>query len=491
MRVDADPGRLRSTAAATPQPLQAAFPRRERAQAVADPLPAVSATGSAALRQERVYRCLLAITDATAALVSLVVCLQVLGDDALKLTSGLAVPLVLIIGRAQGLYQRDERLVNKSTLDEVPVLFHQATLYTLLVWLLDDTLFVVSLGNAQALALWATMLGSSAAGRQVARRAAARLSSPERIFVMGDGSAAERLRAAGKQVPGTIIGYGPLEDLSRHPGLLARLADEEGIDRVVVAPAEGTSSRDTLDAIGAANESGMRVSILPTFLDGIGSKATLDHVSGVTLLGIPPYGLARSSLLLKRSFDIVGSVLALALAAPLMLAIAVAIRLETPGPVVFRQTRIGRNGKAFAMLKFRSMVDDADEHKRELRKLNHAADGFFKISDDPRMTRVGRLIRRTYLDELPQLVNVLRGEMSLVGPRPLVIDEDVLITGRDRRRLQLTPGMTGPWQVLGSSRIPLTVMVKLDYLYVADWSLWNDVKILIRTIPVMFERQGQ
>jgi lipopolysaccharide/colanic/teichoic acid biosynthesis glycosyltransferase len=135
------------------------------------------------------------------------------------------------------------------------------------------------------------------------------------------------------------------------------------------------------------------------------------------------------------------------------------------------------------------MVHDAEERKETLRPLNEAQ-GLFKIADDPRITRVGRFLRRTSLDELPQLVNVWRGEMSLVGPRPLVVDEDAKVRGLDRHRLHLTPGMTGHWQILGSARLPMQEMVGIDYLYVANWSLWTDVKILLRTIPYVLASRG-
>jgi lipopolysaccharide/colanic/teichoic acid biosynthesis glycosyltransferase len=187
--------------------------------------------------------------------------------------------------------------------------------------------------------------------------------------------------------------------------------------------------------------------------------------------------------------DVVGSGVALVLLGPFLALIALAIKVDSRGPVLFRQERVGREGQIFEMLKFRTMVAGAEDQREELEDRNEA-DGLFKIEDDPRITRVGRLLRRTSFDELPQLVNVLRGEMSLVGPRPLVLADDQRVRGWYRRRLQLTPGMTGRWQVLGSARVPLGDMVKLDYLYVANWSVWGDMKILLRTVGFVLGRRG-
>src|SRR5204863_7053651 len=166
---------------------------------------------------------------------------------------------------------------------------------------------------------------------------------------------------------------------------------------------------------------------------------------------------------------------------PMILGIALAIRLESRGPVSCRQVRVGRDGLQFEIVKFRSMVADADARTEQLRALNEAGDGLFKLTTDPRVTRVGRFLRRTSLDELPQRFNVLRGDMSLVGPRPLVVDEDAQVLGFDRSRLHLTPGMTGPWQIMGS-RVPMQEMVGIDYLYASNWSLWFDLKLLVRTV---------
>src|SRR5581483_4763316 len=193
-----------------------------------------------------------------------------------------------------------------------------------------------------------------------------------------------------------------------------------------------------------------------------GSAVEFDEVGGVTVLGVRRPGLSRSSRMAKRAMDLAASAVGLILLAPFGALIALAIKLDTQGPVFFRQPRVGRDGQTFQMIKFRSMIDGAEAQREALEALN----------------------------ELPQLINVWRGEMSLVGPRPLVTEEDQRVAGRHRRRLQLSPGMTGPWQVLGPQRPPLTEMVKLDYLYGANWSLWSDIKILIRTIAHVVGQRG-
>ena len=182
----------------------------------------------------------------------------------------------------------------------------------------------------------------------------------------------------------------------------------------------------------------------------------------------------------KRAIDIVGAAAGLALAAPLLAVAACAIKLQDAGPVFFRQMRLGRGEQPFEILKLRTMTIDADRIRN---------DGIVE-EGDPRITRVGHLLRRLSIDELPQLWNVLRGQMSMVGPRPLIEDEDRRIGGIMRGRLDLTPGITGLWQVLGRTSIPFDEMVKLDYLYVTNWSLWNDVRLILRTLPVVVTRRG-
>jgi len=233
----------------------------------------------------------------------------------------------------------------------------------------------------------------------------------------------------------------------------------------------------------------VKVSVLPRLFEVVGSSMEFDDIDGITMLGLRRYGLTKTSWHVKRSFDLFVAMTCLFLLAPLLAVIALAVRLSSPGPILFRQPRVGRRGEKFEMFKFRTMYDGADEDKAKLAAQNEAA-GLFKITDDPRVTPVGRLLRRMSLDEVPQLLNVLRGEMSLVGPRPLVEDEDRKITGWNHRRREGTPGMTGVWQVLGPTRVSLDDMVKLDYLYRANWSLWLDLKILLRTAGHILAGRG-
>lgn len=193
---------------------------------------------------------------------------------------------------------------------------------------------------------------------------------------------------------------------------------------------------------------------------------------------------------IKRAFDFVGAWLIIVLTTPLWVAIALMIKADSPGPVFFRQRRVGRNGRHFAMLKFRTMVDGADSRKPGLLHMNQAGDGLFKIYDDPRVTGVGRWLRSTWMDELPQVMQVVTGKMSLVGPRPLVPDEDAQIEGDARGRLAVRPGLTGPWQAGGAKPIPIDEMADLDCRYIERWSLWLDMKLVAKTAWNVLLRRG-
>jgi lipopolysaccharide/colanic/teichoic acid biosynthesis glycosyltransferase len=207
-------------------------------------------------------------------------------------------------------------------------------------------------------------------------------------------------------------------------------------------------------------------------------------------LAVAPVTLAST---IKRAIDLTGSLLGLALLSPLLLVVAVLVRRSSPGPVFFRQLRLGQGGRPFHVLKFRTMIADAELRLKDLEAKNESGGVLFKIRDDPRVTPLGRFLRRTSLDELPQLINVLRGEMSLVGPRPLQLRDSRLLEAQDpeafARRLSVPPGVTGPWQVSGRSNAGAD-MVERDLNYVENWSLALDLKILAQTIPVVISTRG-
>jgi exopolysaccharide biosynthesis polyprenyl glycosylphosphotransferase len=274
---------------------------------------------------------------------------------------------------------------------------------------------------------------------------------------------------------------------------LVALVEQLDIDRVMLAPAVSESSRRA-EIVCELSELGVHVDLIPSWSDVVGARLDLHEIEGTPLLTVPRPQLQRSSLWLKRGLDLAVSCLALVFLAPLLAVCAIAIKLDTPGPVLFRQRRVGRDDTPFEVFKFRSMCDGADVRKDEVAQLNlhggGTATGMFKIREDPRVTRVGSILRRYSLDELPQLLNIVRGEMSLVGPRPLIENEDRQVEGRYRRRLGLKPGLTGLWQANGRSEIPFQEMVSLDYLYVTNWSLWGDVKVLMRTFSTVFRGRG-
>ena len=199
----------------------------------------------------------------------------------------------------------------------------------------------------------------------------------------------------------------------------------------------------------------------------------------------------RTSYFLKRFFDIVLSLLALTILSPLCLLVAILIKLTSPGPIFFVHTRVGKYGRHFRFYKFRSMYVDAEKRKAELMSQNQSADGvIFKMKNDPRITSIGRLLRRTSFDEVPQFLNVLFGDMSLVGPRPPLPSEVNLYTLDDRKRLNVRPGLTCLWQISGRSDIPFKQQVRLDQQYILTSGVWSDLKILLRTIPAIMSGRG-
>lgn len=272
---------------------------------------------------------------------------------------------------------------------------------------------------------------------------------------------------------------------------LRRVIDEHQIDRVIIAFSRA-SHQQLLDSIRICRDTDVAIDIVPRLFEVLDGEPALGQVGGLPLLSIGKPKLTRASIAAKRILDLTIAPLVLTLLSPLIFVIVVAIKLESRGPVLFRQPRAGLNFTSFDVLKFRSMYQDAEQRKEEVAKLNDVEDGvMFKIHEDPRITKVGRIIRRFSLDELPQLINVIRGEMSLVGPRPLILSEAAALEEEwHRRRLELRPGLTGPWQVYGRSQNPFQEMVRFDYQYVAGWSLARDIEILLGTLPAVLSGRG-
>jgi exopolysaccharide biosynthesis polyprenyl glycosylphosphotransferase len=454
------------------------------------------------LARNSVSRRLLVLADVVAAGLAFFLVVAVGHHDAVGPLTVVAVATIVVVCKLAGLYDRDQYLLSKTTLDEAPTLFWVATLYTLLAFLAGDSVVNGHFGRDQAVALWAILFFFLVGFRFLARIVATSATAEERALILGNAPAADwltsklaRSHRTNIDVRGRISlhpqdsGTGVLPRLGSFPDLDQIVADER-IERVLIAPGRGDPEHEVLAAIRTAKRLGVYVSVLPRPVEVVGAAVEFDEVEGATLLGVRRHGLTRSSRFVKRAFDLVGSVLGLIALAPLMVVIAVAIKLDSRGPVFFRQPRVGRNDRAFRIFKFRTMVDGSDHERQALAHRNEAEGGLFKIENDPRITRVGGFLRRTSLDELAQLLNVVGGDMSLVGPRPLVLDEDERIEGWQRHRMMLPPGVTGMWQILGSARIPMSEMVKIDYLYGANWSLWLDVKILIRTIPFVLGRRG-
>jgi exopolysaccharide biosynthesis polyprenyl glycosylphosphotransferase len=478
--------------AEAPVPRGNVFPLQRRRPAAVPSAGIEEGASASVLRREARHRRLLGIADVLAVTLTLILVLNVIGHDKAAVILLASMPLVIVPFKIAGLYDRDDLRLVHSTLDEVPILMQLTALFALGVTILQSVVVQGSLGGDQIAGLWLGAFAAIVVARALARWLAGRTSPVERCLVIGETERAfvihERLAAS--RARATVVASLPLaaDDLDVLGGSSAirELVHELDVHRIVIAPSANETTAST-GLIRVAKAVGVRVSVLPRMFEVVGSAVEFDDVDGMTMLGIRRFGLSHSSRLLKRAFDLVATAVGVLFVAPILGAIALAIRLDTKGPVIFRQTRVGRDGQHFSICKFRTMVVDADARKDELRVQNEAGDGLFKITNDPRVTRVGKFLRATSLDELPQLINVLRGEMSLVGPRPLVVDEDAQVLGMDRSRLHLTPGMTGPWQVLGT-RVPMQEMVGLDYLYVANWSLWLDIKVLVRTVQHVARR---
>jgi exopolysaccharide biosynthesis polyprenyl glycosylphosphotransferase len=324
----------------------------------------------------------------------------------------------------------------------------------------------------------------------------------ERIVVVGTGPLGLMMMqnlVAQPELGYQIVGFvdddrtddlGPFQSLGR-PEEIPELVDQLEVDEVFIALPSADHARIS-HLLAALAERPVGVRIVPDFYDLSLNQVDITDVNGIPLIGMRDAQLSGGNLLLKRSIDVALAVITLLLLSIPLAIVALLIKLDSPGPVLISQTRVGRNGRTFGFLKFRSMYQNADAHLDNVLHLDEARSGgrIFKSRNDPRRTRVGRWIRRFSIDELPQLINVLRGEMSLVGPRPPFPYEVEKYEDWHQRRLDVVPGITGLWQVSGRSNLTFDEMALLDIWYIENWSIGLDIKIMFRTIPAVLLGTG-
>jgi exopolysaccharide biosynthesis polyprenyl glycosylphosphotransferase len=332
----------------------------------------------------------------------------------------------------------------------------------------------------------------------------------DRVVVVGAGDLGRRILQALMGIPALgyrVVGFvddalaGDRLSVATESGLeradwlgttddLERIIEGYDVDEVIIAlPA--TAHGRVLEVIEHCRRRDVQFKFVPDLLQLSLDRVDLGEVAGVPLIGIKDASIRGVDYAMKRLADIAIAVTVLTLMAIPMAVIAVLVRLDSPGPPLYRQRRVGRNGECFTITKFRCMVENADEQRAELMAMHdHMDPRLFKLRDDPRLTRVGKVLRRFSLDELPQFLNVLSGHMSVIGPRPQLPEEVATYEEWHKQRLLVTPGLTGLWQVNGRSNLSFDEMVRLDLYYAEHWSPWLDIKIVLRTIPAVVTGRG-
>jgi exopolysaccharide biosynthesis polyprenyl glycosylphosphotransferase len=398
-------------------------------------------------------------------------------------------PAWIVLAKLHGLYDLDHRRLRHLTLDELPrILAFAATGIVALVVCLSATARGAPATLLAALA-WTVASGVALAGRALARVLWRRVTPPETTVVAGSGAAARAARRKvelfpdlhlsllGRQAPLTV------EELLERRQLL------EAADRVIVA-CDATDGPALRRLLSACRRRRTKLTLIPPATGLFGAGARLDRIGELPVVDYAIADVSRSTLFLKRVLDILVAAPALLILCPLFALISIAIRLDSRGPVLFRQRRAGLRGAPFQVLKFRTMVPEAERLLPELVPLECLEQPVFKLERDPRVTRIGRLLRRTSLDELPQLVNVLRGQMSLVGPRPEQIELVARYRTEERFRLEVRPGLTGPMQVYGRGSLRFEERLAVERDYIDDLSLRRDLKIIALTLAPVLTGRG-
>ena len=440
--------------------------------------------------RDALLRRMLALGDAAAVLLAAVGLGFFDGGLEAAFWASLFVPAWLVLAKLNGLYDRDQRSLRHLTTDELPAIYVWAMAGTAL---LTGVLLVVmpheKVSATSALRIWAIAGSAAVVFRGLARIAWRRLVPRERTVIVGQGPLADATRRKLELFPdihaSVVAPDRPhmIEDVLASP---ERLGD---IDRIILA-SHAIDETQIAELVGWCRREHVKLSVIPPARGMFGTAVQLNHIADLPVVEYNTWDVSRSTLLLKRLLDIVGSAVALVVLSPVLLLASAAILVESGWPVLFVQVRAGRDGRTFRMVKFRTMVHDAEGLLDGLVAIDRLQDPMFKLARDPRVTRLGRLLRRTSIDELPQLVNVLRGEMSLVGPRP----EQVELVRRYRPehlfRLMVKPGLTGPMQVFGRGRLRFEERLAVEREYIENLSLSRDLRILALTIPSVFDGRG-
>jgi exopolysaccharide biosynthesis polyprenyl glycosylphosphotransferase len=408
----------------------------------------------------------------------------------------IGIGLWLAIGAMVGAFHLDDRRIDTAAADEVGRIVQGTALWTWAVFLL-----VAILGGTQAggpvVAVWIVTIPLMLLARHLVRSVVRRYDWYfQKTVIVGttaDICRVERLLIRHPEYPVKIAGTVEVTSASNDAGRVRALNDEverTDADRVIFASQyEGLDERT--GAMRYLSSRGIKVDLLPGDSEVFRSDAEIHFVEGVPFLTLPSTNRRRASALIKRVIDIGAAAVGLIVLSPLFAYCAIRIKRDSQGPVFFRQPRTGWGGAPFYVLKFRTMEVGADGRRGELLSMiAEEKQVMFKLEDDPRVTKFGSKLRRLSIDELPQLINVLRGNMSLVGPRPLPVDESNQVPEPYRARFKVRPGVTGPWQVLGRSAIPFEDMLKLDYTYVTNWSIGDDLKLMLRTVGAIAQRRG-
>jgi exopolysaccharide biosynthesis polyprenyl glycosylphosphotransferase len=416
----------------------------------------------------------------------------------------LSLPFWSVLAKLEGLYDSDHPKIWHRTSDEAVAIFHWVTLSVAGSLFFIRALPEATLTVEAAAAMYFTALGGAFVLRSAARTLWRRLVPPERALVLGRGELADAVRRKLALEPGHHLvlgeysahgrsdnGHGSaqtrLEDLGQDD--LEFLVDEADAERVILALPE-LDEATLARVVSACREVGIKLSVMPPMRAMLGTAVQLNHIAEMPVIEYGTWDTPSSTMALKRAIDIVVSAVGLVLLAPLMLVIAILVRLDSRGPALFKQLRAGRHGEPFKIIKFRTMCHDAEERISEVVSVDELKEPMYKLRRDPRVTRVGRFLRRTSLDEVPQLFNVLRGNMSLVGPRPEELWLVERYGERERFRLAMRPGLTGPMQVHGRGELTFQERMAVEREYVENYGLDKDVGILLRTAGAIFRADG-